>query len=141
MHHRLEMLKLAFAGEEAVTVSDLEKNLPTPSYTLQTIRHLKDENPGTRYYLCLGEDSIAQFHNWHRYREILDELPLMAAERPGFDSSRVDPEILERTIFVKHKPVDASSTEIRDFGSAAAELIPEPIKSYIEEHQLYRGES
>lgn len=134
------MLKLAFSAEEDVVISDLEKNLPSPSYTLQTIRHLKDENPGTAYYLCLGEDSIEQFHNWHRYREILDELPLLVAERPGFDSSRVDPEILERTIFVDHEPVDISSSEIRDLVSATGQLIPEPVKAYIEAHQLYRGE-
>ena len=137
MHHRMEMLKRAFAGMDDVVISDLEKNLSSPSYTLQTIRYLKSENPESAYYLCLGEDSIEQFHNWYHYREILEEVPLLVAERPGFDSSRVDPEILIRTIFIDHKPVDISSTEIRKSGDTT-ELLPDTVRSYIEAHQLYR---
>lgn len=138
--HRLEMLRLAFAGMDNVHVSDLENRLTKPSYTLQTIEYLQRESPETTWYLCLGEDSLATFHTWHRYKDIIDKITLLVAERPGFDHPDADPAILENTIIVKHTPLEISSTDIRHQGGAAASSpsLPEPVADYIREHQLYQ---
>ncbi len=134
--HRFEMLKLAFEGADRVRVSDLEQSLPQPSYTLQAIEYLRKNFPGTLFYLCLGEDSLASFHEWHRYRQILESVSLIVARRPGFDGSSIDPEILERTIFVDHTPVDISSTQIRS-GKVSKETLPGKVVQYIRRHHLY----
>lgn len=138
--HRFEMLKLAFQGYGRVTVSDLERELASPSYTLQTIQHLQNEYPETSFYLCLGEDSIQNFHKWFNYEEILKLVPLLVAERPGYDSSVIEDQILERAIFVEHKPVDVSSTDIRNTngGGKPDENIPSQVMEYINKHNLYR---
>lgn len=137
--HRVEMLKRAFSGFKDVTVSDLESQFPEPSYTLQTINYLYEEYPKTRFYLCLGEDSIVHFENWYMYKEILKKIVLLVAERPGFDSSKIPDEILERAIFVNHEPVDLSSSEFRDSESGSGlTSLPEPVRAYIEKHNLYR---
>lgn len=138
--HRFEMLKLAFQNYDRVSVSDLERELPSPSYTLQTIRHLQKEYPETSFFLCIGEDSLQEFHMWYKYDEILKLVPLIVAERPGYDSSVIQDQILERAIFVEHKPVDVSSTEIRntDGGGKPDENIPSQVLEYINKHNLYR---
>lgn len=136
--HRLEMLKLAFKNINRAEVSELEKDLPSPSYTLQTIEFLHDKYPETLFYLCMGEDSLLQFHEWHRYQEILDRVNLIVAKRPGVDISGVDEEILEHVIFIDHEPVSASSTDIRDaYGDKHSDL-PQPVLDYIKRHKLYQ---
>ncbi len=136
------MLQLAFEGERRVKISDLEIKLPFPSFTLQTIRHLKSEYPDCLFYLCIGEDSLVNFHHWHNYREILKECTLLVVHRPGYDLTGVNPDILERTVIVDHSPVQASSTEIREEPEPARDLrIPENVQRYIAEHQLYEDKT
>lgn len=135
--HRFEMLKLAFEDMDDVIISDLEQNLDKPSYTLQTIDYLQNENPDTLYFLCLGEDSLQHFNEWHKYREILIRVDLLVAERPGFDNAKVDPEILEHAIFVEHEPYSISSTSIREAGGNFKEDLPDAVAAYIEKHNLY----
>lgn len=136
--HRYEMLKLAFRETEKVEISDLEKNLPSPSYTLQTIEHLQSKYPNDLFYLCLGEDSLRDFHKWHKYQEILEKVDLIVAKRPGIDSSDVDPEIFENVIFIDHKPVPVSSTSIRKENRGERRDLPPAVADYIEKYKLYQ---
>lgn len=135
--HRFEMLKLAFADYENVKISDLEQRLEKPSYTLQAIEYLQKENPETLYYLCIGEDSLQHFDEWYKYQEILEKVHLLVVERPGSDQSEVDPEILEKAIFVEHQPYSVSSTTIRRKGGELKADLPEAVAAYIDEHHLY----
>lgn len=139
--NRLDMLKIAFSEMEQTIVSDLERELPAPSYTLQTIRHLQTQEPKTLYYLCMGGDSLVDFHRWYKYEEILKAVPLLVAERPGYSITDVDPGILESVVFVDHEPVEESSTEIRNKWISATDSevnLPQRVAAYIDDHNLYR---
>ena len=136
--HRFEMLKLAFRSIDHIQVSNLEQTLPHPSYTLQTIEHLQREYPGSIFYLCLGEDSLRDFHKWYQYKKILDKVNLLVAKRPEINTTEVAPEILEKTIFIKHEPVSVSSTEIRQTNGHEANDLPPSVADYIKKHNLYR---
>lgn len=134
--HRYRMLELAFAGLDHVRISDLEQSLPAPSYSLQTIQSLKASDPACQYFLCMGEDSLESFHTWHRYREILAEVSLLVAARPGSSADSVAKEILEKTIFVSNIEIDISSSTVRG-GDADEHALPEPVAEYIRTHNLY----
>lgn len=62
----------------------------------------------------------------------------MVVDRPGSDHSGVDSEILEKTIFVDHKPMNISSTEIRQTTNSS-ELVnlPDEVQNYILKNNLY----
>lgn len=139
--HRYKMLRLAFREIERVKVSDIESHLPKPSYTLRTIEHLQEENPDTKYFLCIGEDSLASFHKWWKYEEILKRVPIIVAGRPGTDGSEQSQSILDRAIFVDHSEIDVSSTEIRkrvrSGDSQWTDAVPEPVADYIIRNNLY----
>jgi nicotinate-nucleotide adenylyltransferase len=138
--NRLEMLNIALSNISGVKISEVEQQLPKPSYTLQTLKHLKEKHPDYMFYLCLGEDSITHFHEWFKFHEILETCNLLAVERPGFDSSGTDPKILEKTIFLDHKPYDVSSTKIRKTGNTQARFdVPEKVAEYIHKHKLYQN--
>jgi nicotinate-nucleotide adenylyltransferase len=136
--YRFEMLKLAFKDIDGVEISDLEQNLPKPSYTLHTIEFLQEKHPDTLFYLCIGEDSLLNFHEWHRYEEILERVYLIVVKRPGVYTSELDPKILEHVIFIDHDPVSASSTAIRKAKGDKRSDLPKPVKDYIEKHKLYQ---
>lgn len=141
---RLAMLLVAFKGIDNVKISTLERELPSPSYTLQTIEHLQKSNPDTLFYLCIGEDSLVQFDTWHKYKEILKRVDLIVAERPGYSRQSVSDGILESVIMIDHKPVKASSTEVRQGLQQTSRCIdkktdlPETVRKYIDEKGLYR---
>lgn len=135
--HRLQMLKLAFQQKRNVRISTLENDLPVPSYTVKTIEYLQKRHPGTRFFLCLGEDGILHFHKWYQYQKILQQVPLLVAERPGFDSELVSDDILERTIFVEHAPYGVSSTEIREKAVFPDDFLPGSVAEYIRKNHLY----
>lgn len=136
--HRLNMLEIAVKNLKNVDISDLETRLPQPSYTLQTIDYLKTNEPDNLFFLCIGEDSVVNFSEWYRFEEILKKVTLVVAERPGFDKRNVSADILEKTIFVEHTPVNISSTEIRKGKAGNGEnALPEEVKMYIKKHGLY----
>ena len=136
-HHRLQMLRLAFAEIEGVTVSDIETTLPLPSYTLQTVHHLTCAYPDTIFYFCVGEDSLASFDTWYKYEEILKKVDLLAAERPGYSAENIPETIRESVIFVDHVPVDISSTRIRSQSFKEIYDCPQTVIDYILTHRLY----
>jgi nicotinate-nucleotide adenylyltransferase len=136
--HRYNMLKLAFQESDNIKISNLEKDLPKPSYTLQTILHLKTQHPDKTFFLCLGEDSLQSFHKWHKYDEILEECTLLVVDRPGSDHGDVDSDILEKSIFVDHKSMNISSTEIRRASNSSTRMkLPDEVLSYIQKNNLY----
>ncbi len=135
-HHRFRMLELAFAGFDQVTISDLEKSLPVPSYSLQTIQSLKASNPTCQFFLCMGEDSLEGFHTWHRYKELLAEVTLLVAARPGSNAGLVTEQILKKTIFVSNSELDISSSTVRS-GTAGKHALPESVAEYIRTQNLY----
>lgn len=135
--HRMEMLRLAFSEMERIIISDLETILPQPSYTLQTVNHLTERYPNTRFYLCIGEDSLASFDTWYNYKLILDKSDLLTAERPGYSTEYIPENIRESVIFVDHKPIDISSTRIRNQRLKTNYDCPQPVIDYILTHRLY----
>jgi nicotinate-nucleotide adenylyltransferase len=143
LHHRLKMLEIAFEGFDGIVISDLEARLPAPSYTLQTIEHLQTESPDNVYYLCIGADSLAGFTSWYKYKDILDKVCILVAERPGYSVDTIPDRILERSVIVEHQPLAVSSTEIRqmEHGSGSGERlsIPEKIHAYITDNGLYKN--
>lgn len=136
---RYEMLRLAFSGYEQVVISDIEKKLPEPSYTLQTIEYLQKKHPDIIYFLCIGEDNLESFHKWFKYEKILMKVTLLVAARPGANSHDQRSDILERAVFIDHNELEISSTKIRTEENIEEilDLVPENVARYIVEHNLY----
>lgn len=138
--HRLKMLEIVFGDKEHIKISTIEKDLPKPSYTFQTIRELKRIYPERKFLFCMGEDSLVKFNTWKFFHRILDECKLLVAQRPGSDHNKVDPAIIERAIFVDHEPLDISSTDIKaslKSGKVCNDKLHDEVMNYIEKENLY----
>ena len=64
-----------------VEIEAIEGDLPTPNYTIQTLRALRSRRPLQRWGLILGRDQIDQFVFWLLPREIVELASLLVVER------------------------------------------------------------
>ena len=88
--NRLAMLNLAVdeirknSAQCSVSVSDIELELPYPSYTVNTLRELKHRFDNIEFRLLIGADNWATFGKWRCAGEILADFGLMIYPRPGY---------------------------------------------------------
>ena len=80
---RTEMIRRAIDGLAGFELCDVELRRSGPSYTIDTVVHLKNSLPrGTRLFLLLGLDAFLELDTWKEYRQLLQELPFIVMIRP-----------------------------------------------------------
>ena len=137
--HRLNMARLATEGIEGVKVSDFERHLSIPSYTITTLGELRKAYPAHEFVLVIGADNWERFPRWYHAREIIRSYPILIYRRPG---CAMDETTLPPSVQMADTPLyDISSTEIRDAISEGRDMsrwLDEKVLAYIGEHGLYR---
>ncbi|MDD5231258.1 MAG: nicotinate (nicotinamide) nucleotide adenylyltransferase [Candidatus Marinimicrobia bacterium] len=141
--HRLAMLKLALQNEPACEIATLELERGGISYSIDTIRSLKTQMSleCPEFYFLIGADSLLELHTWRQPEDILTEVQVVVARRPGFDPSKVRPEYLGKIIFFDTPLIPISSSEIRKIaltGGRIDNLAPLAVTEYIHTNNLYR---
>ena len=130
--HRLRMSRLAVAPlGERVEVLDLEEKLPHPNYTVNTLRHLRNEHPADDLHLIIGSDILAERDQWRAFDEIERLAPPIVITRSGFGQTGDQPAILP----------DIKSHEIRrrlESGLPVDDCLSLSVQEYIRENNLYR---
>lgn len=136
--HRLAMARLATQGLEGVRVSDFERHLPLPSYTVHTLAALCQAYPQHRFHLVIGADNWQRFPRWYRAQDIVSTYPILIYRRPGCP---LDTATLPPTVQLVDTPLyDISSTQIRDAiaqGECPTTWLAPQVNAYIQEHHLY----
>jgi len=144
---RAEMLELAVAGNSRLGVERIELGLPTPSYTVRTLRALSERAPegrgagggggGNRFTLLLGADAARDLADWWEVEALPALADVVVFARPG--ASVVRHPLITRVIAVPS--IDVSATKVRERvkqGRSIRYLVPESVREYIEAHGLYR---
>ena len=137
---RLEMVRLAVADDANYVVDDAEINRKGLSFTVDTLEHLSERNPGARLFLLMGEDVLAGFEKWRSPARIRELATLVAVTRGGLAGSIVDP-TTSAVLRVSTRRVDVSSTEIRErrrAGKSIKGFVPESVERFIDVRGLYR---
>ncbi len=162
--HRLEMARLAAAGNPRFVVDDREVRRAGPAYTFDTLASLRAEAGGDRsIVLLLGADAFLEFATWHRWHEIFGLAHVAVAHRPGYpvehwDERMPQPLAREYSARLMQQPLathlspaggiaviaftalDISATAIRDMlraGTSPRYLLPSAVLDYIQRHRLY----
>ena len=143
---RLDMLTLAFAGDERIRVSDMELNRPGPSYTWETVLALKERYPQAELVLLMGTDMFLSFGSWKNPETILANATLgifYRGDKGENQAVSAQKALLEgqggKVELVQNKVVTISSTQMRRLLAfrCAGELLPDGVLEYIREHYLY----
>jgi len=81
----------ALAKGPGMIVSDVETRLGS-AYTIDTVRALKQRFPGVKFVWIMGADSLASFHRWRGWTQIMREVPVAVVSRPWISlKSRFSP--------------------------------------------------
>ena len=117
---RLELCRLAFGDLPGVTVSDLELRREGKSYTVDTVRAIRAEEPDAELCLLVGTDMLRTFDEWREFQTILQNVTLLASARDDddletvrFHAARLEREYGARVEVIETPPLPLSSTQIR----------------------------
>lgn len=138
--HRWQMVCLALHGMPHFEASPVELERHGPSYSVDTLRQLRDEHPGSELYLIIGTDNVSEMATWHDPEGILALATVVAGARPAAGVIG-DGAIADRIQRLDTPTFDISSTEIRHRvhrGMPVRYLVPEAVERYLDEHRLYQ---
>ena len=140
--HRVNMLKLAIQNNPQFEISDIEVKRGGMSYSIDTIKHLKNENGAAsdELFFLLGSDSLKSFHTWREPENILKECQVIVAVRPGFRPSDIPSWILSKIQFANLPRIEISATTIRErwqTNKTIRYMVTQPVWEYINEKNLY----
>lgn len=134
---RLTMLRLAIGGYSRFALETCELERPAPSYTIDTLRLLRERWPQERLVLILGADAAAELPRWRAADEVARIAEIAVLTRPGA------PEVT--SAFVKHlvatPAIEISASDIRArrlTGKSIRYLTPESVVQYIERNGIYQ---
>lgn len=146
--NRLRMVELAVADHPDFQVSAVELERSGPSYSIDTIRQLKEAHPGMDAALIMGFDSLLELHAWKDYQQILKEAKIITAFRPGYPILKTDedwPAFLqpfrERILFLEAPLLDISSTWLRVelmYERSIRYLVPDAVREFIIAQRIYQ---
>lgn len=135
---RLTMVERAIADNFKLQASDIEFNMPKPSYTIDTLTVLADKYPEHEFVLIMGEDNLVQFKNWKNYEKILKYFNIYVYPRPN--TAAHDFENHPKVKFVQAPLLDISATYIRKRLAERKEikyLVTEPVEALIRLKKFY----
>jgi len=139
MYDRLEMARLAIEPAEHLKVSDIEFNLPQPSYTIDTLAYLQEKHPAKEFVLIMGADNLASLKKWKNYEVLLKNYPIYVYPRPGSD---VTEWINHPSITLTETPqMEISSTFIRQAlkdNKNIQFLVPDNVIAFMDSKNMYR---
>lgn len=67
-----------------IQVSDVESQLPSPSYTIDTLRFLAKTHPEDRFRIVIGADVLPQLSEWKNWEAIQQEFAPIVVGRAGY---------------------------------------------------------
>lgn len=141
--HRLAMTRLAVEDSPYFEVDDCELRRDGPTYTVDTLRYLRETRRPDELYFLLGEDALADLPFWHDPGGIARLAVIAVAPREGAEVPTL-PFDASRLVNLAMPYIGISSTLLRERAAAGLSLryqVPEPVRIYIERYRLYRGES
>ncbi len=131
---RLELVQLAIRDHPAFVASDIELKRESVSYTLDTVKVLREHLPMAKLFLLIGQDMLAV--QWKGWQEITQLCTVVAAGRPGTKTRRLAGNIKPLAM----PQVEISSSDVRArvaAGRSIRYLVPAAVERYIRDHQLY----
>jgi nicotinate-nucleotide adenylyltransferase len=146
VEHRVELCRRAVAGDDRLSVSRVEADVPGRSYTVDTLRKLHESSPGDELTFIMGGDMAHALPTWHEPEQVLSLATLGVAEREGVRRTDITERLAglagaERIRFFDMPRLDISSSLIRRHVAAGRPiryLVPDAVAAYISDARLYQ---
>lgn len=126
---RVELIECSLEGEQGLQLCTIERHLPSPHYTIRSIRALRMLYPQVAFALLIGADNLTSLPSWYETERLQRAVSIYVYPRPGADLA--DSKMLQGGedihICADAPLVDISSTEIRRAiyqGESIGHLLP-----------------
>lgn len=138
-YDRLHMVRLAIDDNPLLRASNIEFNLPKPSYTIDTLVYLKEKHPQHEFVLIMGGDNLASLHKWKNYEILLRDYQIYVYQRPKHEISDLENHPNVQTFDAPMMNISASyiRKSIRE-GYSVQYLVPQPVFEFLSSGSLYR---
>ena len=144
--HRVDMVRLAIAGNPYFKLCTLEVKRDGPSYSIDTITALRSQLGAQSFFFILGNDSLAGFHLWKEPAKLVQMCRLVVVPRLGLSLTDLNsletriPALVHNVTQLDAPIMEVSSSEIRQRvaqGLSIRYLVPDKVGEYIVEQKLY----
>jgi len=132
---RLEMVKLTISGNRCFEALDLEIKRGGVSYTIDTVRALKNTYSGDTFYLIIGSDLANTFSTWRNFDELKKEVKVAVARRENYPLQEKD-----NFMVMDITQVAISSSQIRQLAGEERSIryfVRDSVAEYIRQQGLY----
>ena len=149
-YHRLRLVNEAIFKNTRLQASDIEFQLPQPSYTIDTLTYLEEKYPDVDFMIIMGEDNLRTLPKWKNYKAILQNYSILVYPRVHTDydkNHKSGTETLDEIythpnvkLCSKVPVMTISASFIRQQiqeGKDVRYLLTPPVKKYIEEMHFY----
>lgn len=137
-HHRMMMVNIAIEDDYRFRSSNIEFDLPRPSYTIHTLTYLQERYPNREFVLVTGTDIFPTFHKWKNWEQLLEFYQFYAYPRPGSEDHEL---VRHPSVTLYQAPmIEISATFVRQSiheGKNMSYYLPEKVYQYIREMHFY----
>jgi nicotinate-nucleotide adenylyltransferase len=137
--HRITLVRMAIEYDTRFQVSNIEFDLPKPSYTFNTLVHLHEKYPQYNFSLIMGMDNLLTLNKWKNYEELLKNYNIYVYPRNGNN---------ELPDFSKHSSVILTDAPVMGISSSMIRkaiadkknmrhILPPGVGQYIKEMHFY----
>ncbi|MDQ7049665.1 MAG: nicotinate (nicotinamide) nucleotide adenylyltransferase [Enterobacterales bacterium] len=164
---RLEMLKLISSKIPQLVVDPREGKRSGPSYTIETLKSLRNDYPEHHFVLVIGDDNLSELKQWHKSEQLHQFCHCLVINRPGYSVDKLEQIMAEISFisvdswqqFSEHRQgkyyrlqdieENVSSSQIRAGAKASKSKknaiqmnqyrqLPLEVENYIQTHSIYR---
>ncbi len=143
--HRVAMVERAVADHHGFRLSRVDIDRPGPHYSVDALKAIHQQSPGSDLYFIIGADSLTDLPSWNRPAELIEQAHLAVMRRPG-TAVRLDaveqaiPGLTENLTFFVAPLIEISSSDVRSrliTGQSVRYLVPPQVEAYIHAHNVY----
>ena len=138
-YDRLHLVRLAIEDNPKLKASNIEFDLPKPSYTIDTLAYLKEKFPKKEFVLIMGGDNVATLHKWKNYKSILENHQIYVYSRPKYEVGALE---THKQIRLFEAPLmDISASYLRKCikeGKSIQYMVSPEVFDYISSGSLYK---
>lgn len=157
---RVAMLRLAVADTPGFVIDERELQRGGLSYTVDTLRSLRDELAELSLCLIIGLDAFVALDSWHQWQQLNQLAHIVVTQRPGgllpktgsvaelveqaqaLDVEELQQQAAGKIYFQSVTQLDIAATYIRELvahGQDVRFLMPDSVRHYIETVGLYKN--
>lgn len=150
-YHRFAMVEIAIEDNLKLKASNIEFNLPQPSYTANTLTYLEEKHPDHEFSLIMGEDNLRTFHKWKNHEQILNNHTIYVYPRALTEQERNEMTDIsnETNSFATHPNVKVCDAPVMKVSASFIRkaikdnrdvryLLTEPVFKYVSEMNFYK---